>query len=139
MGFNDGESKARTARTVERGKAFNSHDSRRQAGVGASGSNDGSISLGTAGTLGPAANLTVAFTGGILTQLMKQVESQLGTANYQVRNAQACIEWYQREKEEHQHRVKDLAEQLEHLKHLEAELYNQLAQLSDEDIEQAAD
>ena len=140
MGSNDGQSKTRTARTVERGTAFDSHDSRGQAGSGKSRSNHGSVSLRTARTLGQTANLSVSFTGGILTQLIKQVESQLGTAHYQVQNAEACIQWYQREKEEHQHRVEDLEEQLEHLKHLEGELHHQLEQLSREaELDQEAD
>lgn len=67
------------------------------------------------------------------------MEGQLGTAKYQVQNSEACIDWYQREKEEHQRRVHDLEEQLEHLKHLEGELQSQLQSANDEVTEANAE
>lgn len=63
------------------------------------------------------------------------MEGQLGNAKYQVQNAEACLDWYQREKDEHQRRVQDLEEQLGNLKHLEDELRKQLEQSEGQNLE----
>jgi hypothetical protein len=132
----DGESKTRTTRSVEGGATLNPNDSGGQARARGVSPNNEHLSLGAFGAVGTAADFSGSLAGGILTQLIKQVDNQLGSAKYQVHNAEACLDWYQREKEVYEHRVQDLEEQLEHLRHLESELRKQLeleSEISEDD------
>lgn len=83
---------------------------------------DGNFNLGTSRTAWQGPNISIPLAGGIISQLIEEVEDQLGGVDYQVNNAQECIEWYQREKTEYERRSEKLKARLESLKDLESQL-----------------
>jgi hypothetical protein len=103
---NNAESQTRSVRAEQKRLAKSQNHPRGQARTGAASSADGDISRRVARATRSGASIVKPVTGGILTQLIEQVEDQLG-------NDEACIEWYQREKDKHQR-------QLENLKQLQA-------------------
>lgn len=100
----------------------NSDNAGSKARASATSSRDGSVDLGAGGEAWSWANLSITLAGGIISQLIEEVEDQLGGVEYQLNNAQECIEWYERERSEYQQRLAKLQRRLESLKALESQL-----------------
>jgi len=73
----------------------------------------GNASIGNRGAAGPWGIASNPVTGGIIAQLIAQVEDQLG-------EAVECVEWYQRSVEKYQRQLDNL-KQLQKLAEQEAE------------------
>lgn len=83
-------------RTRKDGSTGSSHNSRSESGTGSVGEQPGNFDSRTLGAVG-----TEAIVGGMLSQMIEEVESQL-------QNDQECIEWYEREKEKHLRKLENL-------------------------------
>jgi outer membrane protein TolC len=77
----------------------------RDSGIGSASDSAGNNPIGVSGTdwEGRFAILLTSFSGGILNRLMQQAQDQLDNAN-------ACIEWYEREKQRAEQAINELSE-----------------------------
>jgi chromosome segregation ATPase len=125
-GLEDAQVKTqRTRGTKDRASRIPS-DSDGEAGLTGSSQQHGNINRRDGGATGKGADLFIAITGGILSQLIEQMQDQLGSVEYQVNNAQECIEWYEREKEAYEKRAASLRQKLNNLRDLQEQLQEQL-------------
>ncbi len=82
-------------------------DANSQGGIEVASRTDGSFPVGTGGAARAQRNTVDPITGGILSQLIDQVKSQLA-------EAEECVEWYERKKTEYRGQL----DRLEHLHRL---------------------
>lgn len=97
-----------------------------EAGLTGFSQQHGNIDRRDGGTIRERSDLVIAITGGILSQLIEQMQDQLGSVEYQINNAQECIEWYEREKAAHERRALNLRQNLNNLLELQEQLQEEL-------------
>lgn len=109
--YHHAQSKSQGTGGTEDGEPIRSTQPESKGGNQPTSTGAESVSRGTAGTTRSPGIAGDPITGGILSQLIAQTESQLA-------KARDCIDWYERE-------AKEFQDQLDNLKHLQRQMEQQ--------------
>jgi hypothetical protein len=108
----DAQSQAQSLWTKQNRSSFCAPNASSEAGLGGIGGESGDVGLGIAGTVGAQAILVIqvtkAITGKILSRLVDRAEQRL-------KEAEECLVWYERQKQQASEELADLRSMIEEL------------------------